>query len=111
MTSTPDLDRLADALTLAERRLQNLYRSVEQRQLYDASAWRACLDGITATMPDVEAIDPDLTGQLQDALGWLQTGDGGPPLPSDFVEGSLRLATVIGALTALTLPRLPWSQG
>jgi hypothetical protein len=109
LTSDPDPARLADALTLAERRLQALYCSVERRQLYDATAWLAVLDGIEGTVPDVEAIDPDLAAQLRDALGWLAVGDGGQPLQADWVEGMIRLAGVLGELRALALPYTPWS--
>jgi hypothetical protein len=65
--------RLADALSVAEARLQALYRSVERRQLYDATAWHDMLAGIEAIVRPTSAIEPDLAGQLRDALGWLQT--------------------------------------
>jgi hypothetical protein len=69
------------------------------------------LDAVEATVPDVEAIDPDLAGQLADALGWLATGDGTAPMLEDWREGVLRLWEVIGALKMLALPQIPWSQG
>jgi hypothetical protein len=71
------------------------------RGLYNTGDWRQALATVEELTAAAARVEPDVASQLREALGWLATGDGSPPLPEDFAGGMRRVREVIDALRAL----------
>jgi hypothetical protein len=76
-------------------------RQAQDRGLYDAGDWRQALATVDELAASAARVDPEIASQLREALGWLATGDGSPPLSEDFAGGMQRVREVIDALRAL----------
>jgi hypothetical protein len=87
-------------LEVASARLGVLWRRAEDRGLHDALDWRQALAAIEEIAESLARSDPEGAAQLREALGWVQTGDGSPPMPVDFETGVERIREVIGRLRA-----------
>jgi hypothetical protein len=91
----------ADNLEAAGAHLDVLWHRAEDRGLHDALDWRqavATIEEIADTL--VCACSAEAT-RLREALGWIQTGDGSPPMPVDFEGGIERIRTVVHRLRVL----------
>jgi hypothetical protein len=94
--------QLADHLEAASSHLTVLWEQAEDRAFYDALDWRQVLATIEEAAAAVAQLDPDIAAQLREAVGWLQTGDGSPPLPEDFAAGFERIREAVRRLRAIT---------
>jgi hypothetical protein len=88
-------------LESASAHLEVLWRRAEDRGLHDALDWRQALATIEEIAERLVPTDPEGAAQLREALGWVQTGDGSPPLPADFESGIGRIRAVVGRLRVL----------
>lgn len=95
MPVTAEIHGLADDLEATSAHLGSLWRQAEDRGLHDAVDWHRALAAIEETAAAVAQFDPDIAAQIDEALGWLRTGDGSPSLPEDFYAGLDRVREAV----------------
>jgi hypothetical protein len=92
---------MATNLEAAGAHLDVLWHRAEDRGLHDALDWRQAVATIEEIAESLARSDPESAVLLTDALRWIQTGDGSPPMPADFEGGIERIRTVVHRLRAL----------